>query len=93
MGKTAETIGMLRFTCGCGKSLKAPARLAGKASRCPACGAAVIVPQAALVLGGEEFALKPESSQREASASSDSPRRNPASQNVFETIDDSATLA
>jgi hypothetical protein len=49
---------MLRFTCMCGKTLKAPARLAEKESRCPACGAAVVVPEAARALSGGEFELK-----------------------------------
>lgn len=36
---------MIRFDCTCGKSLKAAAKLAGKNSRCPACGVNIIVPQ------------------------------------------------
>ncbi len=36
---------MIRLTCPCGRALKAPDKLAGKESRCPACGAAVRVGQ------------------------------------------------
>jgi hypothetical protein len=43
---------MIRFRCDCGKSLKAPEKLAGKTSRCPACIAVVVVPQLALVFAG-----------------------------------------
>ncbi len=45
---------MIRFHCTCGKVLKAPEKLAGKASRCPACAADVVVPQPASVLAGSE---------------------------------------
>lgn len=45
---------MIRFHCACGRSLKAPENLAGKKSRCPACTAAVVVPQLALVFAGIE---------------------------------------
>ena len=45
---------MIRFSCTCGRSLKAPEKLAGKRSRCPACAAAVVVPQLALVFAGHE---------------------------------------
>jgi hypothetical protein len=43
-GKATSTI---RFACRCGKALKAPERLAGKGSRCPECGADVVVPERA----------------------------------------------
>src|SRR5260221_6066268 len=45
---------MIRFRCDCGSSLKAADKLAEKSSRCPGCGAVVIVPQAALVFAGHE---------------------------------------
>lgn len=45
---------MIRFSCACGRSLKAPEKLAGKKSRCPACAAVVVVPQLALVFAGHE---------------------------------------
>src|SRR5579872_5372735 len=45
---------MIRFSCACGRSLKAPEKLAGKKSRCPACALAVVVPQMALVFAGHE---------------------------------------
>src|SRR5258707_2801279 len=45
---------MIRFSCDCGRSLKAPETLAGKKSRCPACAAAVVVPQLALMFAGCE---------------------------------------
>lgn len=40
---------MIRFSCTCARTLKAPDKLAGKESRCPACGATVDVPHLALV--------------------------------------------
>src|SRR5580765_5203332 len=46
---------MIRFSCACGRSLKAPEELAGKKSRCPACAAAVVVPQPAMVFAGCEM--------------------------------------
>lgn len=49
---------MIRFSCGCGRSLKAPERLAGKKSRCPSCAAAVVVPQLALVFAGREMPVE-----------------------------------
>lgn len=45
---------MIRFRCDCGRSLKAPEKLAGKTSRCPACATVVAVPQPALVFAGHE---------------------------------------
>jgi hypothetical protein len=45
VAKFAQTTNLIRFTCRCGKALKAPARLAGKGSRCPACAVDVIVPE------------------------------------------------
>src|SRR5262245_37810390 len=44
---TGEMPNTIRFVCRCGKVLKAPARLAGKGSRCPACGTDVVVPERA----------------------------------------------
>jgi membrane associated rhomboid family serine protease len=35
---------LVRFSCKCGKSIKAPARLAGKKGKCPRCGEAVVIP-------------------------------------------------
>jgi len=37
---------MISFKCPCGKALKAAAEHAGKRAKCPACGAAVVVPHA-----------------------------------------------
>lgn len=55
---------MIRLTCPCGKSLKASDKLAGKESRCPACGAAVVVAPLAEVRepledDSPEYALAP----------------------------------
>jgi len=36
---------MIRFACTCGRSLRAPEKLAGKSARCPACNGSVVVPQ------------------------------------------------
>jgi hypothetical protein len=47
VGKPAEAANVVRFACRCGRALKAPARLAGNGSRCPACGTNVIVPEPA----------------------------------------------
>jgi hypothetical protein len=100
--KTAETIDAIRFTCRCGRTLKASERLAGKASRCPACGTAVVVPDAALEFAEHEYALKPESpighcSWPTLAVSANSARRQRPGKRriVFASIDeaDSATLA
>jgi hypothetical protein len=53
---------MIRFPCTCGKSLKAPDKLAGNQSRCPACRATIVVPRLALVLSGGEQSEAEESS-------------------------------
>ena len=45
---------MIRFTCKCGRSLKAPDTLAGKESRCPACGLGVVVPRLLLTSIGAQ---------------------------------------
>lgn len=45
---------MICFRCSCGRSLKAPEKLAGKESRCPSCAVAVVVPQLAPVFAGWE---------------------------------------
>jgi hypothetical protein len=38
--------GYVRFTCSCGKSIRASARYAGRRAKCPRCGATVRVPNA-----------------------------------------------
>jgi serine/threonine protein kinase len=46
--ESTETSGIIAFACsGCGKRLKAKAKLTGKKVKCPACALAVVVPQAA----------------------------------------------
>ena len=73
----------IRFTCRCGKALKAPERLAGKGSRCPACGADVMVPDPAELLADDDFKLKPRA-----------PEHNQHPQIVFASVeeDSAATL-
>lgn len=38
---------VVRFTCACGRKIKAPARHAGKIGKCPQCGSQVRIPRAA----------------------------------------------
>src|SRR5437899_2152869 len=46
----ADQSGMIDFRCSCGRGFRVTAANAGKAGKCPSCGAAVRVPQADLQL-------------------------------------------
>lgn len=46
----------IRFSCPCGKSIKAPASAAGRRAKCPACGEPVAVPAAQSVDPNEDVA-------------------------------------
>jgi hypothetical protein len=94
---------MLRFTCTCGETLKAPARMSGRESRCPACGVAIVVPEPAPVLPSGEFALKRDASDHKpswptlpaspAEGSSDVPMQTRRSPVVFASIEETQTTS
>jgi len=43
-GQTEATESFVHFSCKCGKSIKAPVAMAGRAGRCPGCGEIVRIP-------------------------------------------------
>jgi hypothetical protein len=59
----------IQVLCGCGRSLRVKAELAGRRVRCPDCGAVLVVPQASAAKDPEEEALHV--------LSADSPKRAP----------------
>jgi membrane associated rhomboid family serine protease len=42
----SDRVPSIRFTCACGKAIKAPARYAGRVGTCPQCGSRVRIPRA-----------------------------------------------